>query len=455
MKRLLAFCVFSIASLAPAQQQTGPTALPSSPFSVRKTWQIGGEGAWDYLAVDPTAQQLFIAHGQSVQVVDIETGSLTGQIVARDSVAGLDSTGRRRGLGEAHGIALDDSGQYGYISAGITGIVEVFDRRLLKVVASVPTGPSPRAIVFEPRTRLVFVICAAPTEPPSQGSRPQTPAILPKSWITVIETEKWKRVGNIQVAGKLGFAQADGKGNIFVNVVDANEILSFDAQAVETLLLDPPKDEPPAEAPPNPTTAQKATASTRPPSAAATTSEKEEAAETINRPSLEWPGSNRQSRSSNGTPVYFPLSGGCQQPTGLAIDSTHERLFVACGNLKLAVLNSASGALVASLDIGLGSDVVGYDPNRGLIYAANGGGLGSLSIIRQDVTDTYAVVQDLPTQPRTRTLAVNPVSGDVYLVAAMSGFDLSRKGKVMVPGTLPVVQETPVSGSFQVLVVGR
>jgi len=54
-----------------------------------------------------------------------------------------------------------------------------------------------------------------------------------------------------------------------------------------------------------------------------------------------------------------------------------------------------------------GTDAVGFDPGRGLIYIANGGANGSLTVIRQDVTDTYAVIQDLPTRQRARTLAVN------------------------------------------------
>jgi DNA-binding beta-propeller fold protein YncE len=124
-------------------------------------------------------------------------------------------------------------------------------------------------------------------------------------------------------------------------------------------------------------------------------------------------------------------------------------LFVACDNMKMQVLNASTGELVASLPIGAGTDAIGYDPNRGLIYSANGGGVGSLTIIKQHETDSYAVIQELPTRARARTLAVNPTTGEVYSVTNATGFDLAHKGGV---GDL---RPTAVKGSFQVLVVGN
>jgi len=80
---------------------------------------------------------------------------------------------------------------------------------------------------------------------------------------------------------------------------------------------------------------------------------------------------------------------------------------------------------------------------------ASGGADGSLTIIRQSVSDSYAVIQNLPTRQRARTLAVDPETGQVYLVTDLLGMDLSHPGNV---GTL---QTDPVNGSFQVLVVGH
>jgi len=117
--------------------------------------------------------------------------------------------------------------------------------------------------------------------------------------------------------------------------------------------------------------------------------------------------------------------------------------------MRLVVLNAETGDSVASLPIGSGVEAIGYDQGRGLIYAANGGADGSLTIIHQDITDTYRVIQNLPTRQRARTLAVNPDNGLVYLVTDLLGVDLAQSGGV---GSL---RTDPVNGSFQVLVVGN
>ena len=146
----------------------------------------------------------------------------------------------------------------------------------------------------------------------------------------------------------------------------------------------------------------------------------------------------------------LPLTNDCSDPQGLAVDSAHRRLFAACGGRQLAVLDSDTGNPIASLVTGPGDDVIGYDPDRELIFVANGAGYGSLTIIRQDATtDSYAVIQNLPTLARARTLAVDPSTGNVYLVTDYLGADLTQTSGF---GT---VKSVPIQGSFQVLMVGH
>jgi DNA-binding beta-propeller fold protein YncE len=119
------------------------------------------------LTVDPVTRRLFIAHGPVVQVIDLDTGELSGQI---------------GGLREAHAIVLDDAGEFGYITDGLADQVKVFDRRSLQMVASIPTGPAPRSLVIEAQSRLLFAICTGtetnfvkerPALPRSAGRRPK------------------------------------------------------------------------------------------------------------------------------------------------------------------------------------------------------------------------------------------------------------------------------------------
>jgi len=402
MKKLLAVCLLTCASLA--AQIPAPTQLPSRPVSIKKTWTIGGLGNWDYLTMDPKANQLFIAHGKVVQVVDVTTGSVTGQVT---------------GFGEAHAIALDGTGEFGYVSDGLADDVKVFDRRTFKVVASIPTGPAPRSLALEPQSGLLFVVCgepatATPAAPPpsihpNPNHKPPTPPTLRppvrdteiRTSMTVIDVQTRQALATILMPGRLGFAQPGGSGDVFVNIVNRDSVARLDAAAIAALLH----------------------------------------GETAETPALDW------SRGSHTQMRIFQLAGGCAEPGSLAVDGQHQRLFAACGNMKLAVVNALTGEVVTTLPTGPGTGAVGFDPDRGLIYTANGGANGSLTIIRQDVTDTYSVVQNLPTRQRARTLAVNPASGEVYLVTDMLGVNLAE------PGGIGTLRTTPVNGSFQVLVV--
>ena len=411
MKNLLALCLLACATL-PAQQIPAPTELAGSPFFIKETWIIGGVGNWDYLTLDPQARQLLIAHGPVVQVVDIGAGTLVGQVT---------------GFRDAHSIALDDTGEFGFVSDGPANQVKVFDRRTFKVIARIPTGPNPRALVFEPQTRLVFAVSADPLPQKSSASRPAANQPI-KSSITVIDAQTRAVIGNILLPGKLGFAATSGVGQVFVNIVDRNEIAWIDATAIQARLHGGPSNAETARA----EAGQPVPA--RLPGAQVT---------------LDWSAVPHSTQSSGNRVRFFALGPECRDLRSLAVDSTHMRLFAACNNLTMDVLNASTGELVASLPTGAGADAIGYDPDRGLIYTANGGAMGSLTVIRQDVTDTYAVIQNLPTRQRARTLAVNPATGEVYLVTDLLGMPLDK------PGSIGTLLTPSAAGSFQVLVIAH
>jgi DNA-binding beta-propeller fold protein YncE len=444
MKSVCALCLLALYPFAGAalvaQQAAASTETPSNPFLIKNTWIVGGAGPWDYLTMDPGAERLYIAHGHSMQVVDVKSGTLAGEI---------------SGLAEAHDIALDDTGEFGYISDGLAGKVVVFDRRTLQTVASIEGIPSPRALVFEPQTGLLFAVRTDPAPASRTPSVPRTtthitprPAPPPPppprsnvvSSIAVIDTQTRKWVGQILLPETLGFAQADGRGNVFVNAPDHNRILRLDAQSVASLLPKSPEGNADAsEAGSAPGSANDSDPPQEPASGSSTSRAAKQSAPPI---LIDWTQRDRQVRS-------FSLGGECVSPKSLAVDAAHERLFAACDNMKLSVLNAENGQLVTTLPIGPGVDAIGYDANRGLIYSANGGADGSLTIISQSVTDSYAVVQTLPTRQRARTLAINLETGQIFLVTDLLGVNLARTGGI---GSL---QTNPVNGSFQVLVVGN
>jgi DNA-binding beta-propeller fold protein YncE len=432
MKLVLSLCL-AVCGVASAQLSPVPppsTALPSHPFFITKTWFVGGIGEWDYLTIDPAANQLFIAHGAEVQVVDVESGTVAG-VISR--------------FREAHAIVLDTQGTFGYVSDGPADVVRVFDRRTFQVVASIPTGPSPRSMALDPASGLLFVVGAlqeSGNSPPASNRRNTSPARAtsaqpaashgPQSIVSIIDVDQRVQLAQVILPGVLGFAQADGNGQIYATVSDRNQIIRIDAQAIGAAvhrLIDAQ------------TAAEKKAAAVSPsqPPPQRRTPE--------NPPQLDLTG-QVSSEASDAYPHVFRLDSSCERPRALAIDSAHQRLFAACSNFKMVAIDADSGHVVAQLPIGPGADAVGYDPNRGLIFTANGAADGSLTVIRQDVTDTYSVVQTLPTRQNARTLAINPSTGEVYLAAVIYGAELNNVNGAS-------VKMAAVDGSFQVLVIGN
>ena len=446
----LALCTVASAQLTPIPPP--PTGTPSHPFFITKTWIVGGVGDWDYLTMDPTARQLFIAHGAAVQVVDVETGALAGVV---------------RGMRETHSVVLDPQGSFGYISDGPADLVRVFDRRTFQIVANIPTGPSPRSMVLDPTSGLLFVVGSQTTPASSQSTRQAQTAAASRrapagggdgsrasprggaiSTVTVIDVERRVPLAQIALSGSLGFAQGDGNGRVYITVSDRNQILKLNAQAIGSAVHRVIDTQLPARPVKGPITQ----ASTQPsPNARNVASQKTGAAQAPEKGLLlDWTPGTKAAPPADALPHALALDSNCQRPRALAIDTAHQRLFAACTNMRMVALDADTGQTVAALPIGIGADTIGYDANRGLIFTANGGNSGSLTVIRQDVTDTYSVVQILPTRQNARTLAINPSNGEVYLTSVIYGAVLNNP-----PINGAPLRISAVDSSFQVLVVGN
>jgi YVTN family beta-propeller protein len=174
------------------------SAHAQKPFSIQDKWKIGGEGGWDYLLADPSVHRLYITHNKRVEVLDSVTGKPIGVITD---------------LKGTHGVALDDSGRFGYISDGGANAVVVFDRSTLATVASIPVGTGPDGIVFEPMTKTVWAFNGRSHD------------------VSVIDTAARKVVATIPLPGKPEFPQADGMGQVYDNIEDKNEIVRLDAHS--------------------------------------------------------------------------------------------------------------------------------------------------------------------------------------------------------------------------------
>jgi len=143
----------------------------------------------------------------------------------------------------------------------------------------------------------------------------------------------------------------------------------------------------------------------------------------------------------------WPLA-PCEGPSGLAVDAVHHRLFSVCDNKKMAVVDSVSGKLVATVPIGEGADAVVYDAARSMIFSSNGES-ANLTVVQQVTPDRYVNVETLPTKLGARTLAVDPASGKLYTVSASLG------PKPAATAAVPKPKPAVLPNSFVVLVIGQ
>ncbi len=111
---------------------------------------------------------------------------------------------------------------------------------------------------------------------------------------------------------------------------------------------------------------------------------------------------------------------GCENPTGLALDAAHHRLFSVCANQVMAVTDSQSGKQIARVVVGRGPDAAAFDADLGLVFSSNGLD-GTLTVIREESPDDYRVTETVTTQVSARTMALDPATHRIYLAAAKLG----------------------------------
>ena len=182
---------------------TSNTFAQNSGYKVIGKIDIGGEGWWDYCAVDVPMHRLYVSHGTRVHVVDLTTNKVIGEIPNLNGV---------------HGIAFADEFGKGFISNGRSDTVTVFDLKTLKTLGSIPvTGKNPDAIVYDPFTKRIFTMNGR------------------SSNATAIDAKTSQVVGTIALDGKPEFCVSNNKGLMYVNIENKSKIQEFNPKTLEVI----------------------------------------------------------------------------------------------------------------------------------------------------------------------------------------------------------------------------
>jgi DNA-binding beta-propeller fold protein YncE len=138
--------------------------------------------------------------------------------------------------------------------------------------------------------------------------------------------------------------------------------------------------------------------------------------------------------------AHWPLT-GCVTPHGLAIDRDHMRLFASCANKTMVVVDAETGTVITTLPIGQGTDFAEFDPRQGVAFSSNRD--GTLSAVREISPEKFVALQSVPTAYGARTMALNPKTERIYLVASdvvtNDAAPTDRERHVIKPGTVKLL----------------
>ncbi len=149
--------------------------------------------------------------------------------------------------------------------------------------------------------------------------------------------------------------------------------------------------------------------------------------------------------SRNLTVIRRTTLSPCEEPTGMAIDTNHNRIFSGCHNKVMAIVDAATGKVIATPPIGEGVDGNGYD--QGLAFSSNSD--GTLTVVRESSPNAFEVAETVTTQRGARTMAIDPNTHNIYLpTAEFAPVPAPRSGE-------PKPRPTMIKDSFVVLVIGR
>ena len=137
----------------------------------------------------------------------------------------------------------------------------------------------------------------------------------------------------------------------------------------------------------------------------------------------------------------------CQEPSGLAIDRSHHRLFSVCDKV-MAISDTEAAKVIATVPIGDGPDGSGFDPMPALAFSSNGVD-GTLTVVHEATPASFAVVQTVPTQRGARTMAVDESTHHIFLPTAQYGAtppatpEHPHPRPAIVPNTFEVLELAP------------
>ncbi len=169
----------------------------AGPYRLVQTAKVGGAGGFDYVFADVAGRNLYIPRGDRVTVFDLDSLAPKGVIA--------DAKGAR-------GAIVAPGLNHGFSSSNP---VLMWDTRTLETLKSIPVQGSPDGIFFEPATQRVYVLSHR----------------VPN--VTVIDPKDGAIVGTFDLGGAPEQAASDGRGRVYINLEDKDQVAVVDPVAMK------------------------------------------------------------------------------------------------------------------------------------------------------------------------------------------------------------------------------
>jgi hypothetical protein len=308
------------AALACILQTAAPSgAQPNPGYRVRAEYKLQGRGPVGNLWLDVASRRLYVAHGDSVEVLNVDTGKREGSMAAQGAADVL-VAGR------------------GFFTNLRGNSVTMFDPAALTVEKVIPLGARrPESLVYDSDVQKIFVVA------PEGGE------------VIALDAQSGEVTGNVALQGHLRQAISNDLGNLFVAAQDVNAVHVVDTHTLK-LLGD------------------------------------------------------------------FP-SGDGKGPVALAIDPSGRRLFVACADGTLPVIDTDIGFTFEELPIGAGDagSVFAFTPQgsggwKGADFVASAD--GTLALVKMNAFINYSSGGKVPIPKGVHSVAYDPKIHQIFLAVS-------------------------------------
>ncbi len=196
MSRLFSGIAVAFFLCAPPAWTQAPA---SGPYKVLKTAKVGGAGGYDYVNVDVEARRLYIARTgptPRVNVYDLDSLAAVGEIKTSN----------------AHGAAIDPKSHHGFATSKP---ITMFDTKTLEIMKMIDVQGNPDGSFFDPSDGRAYILSHASPH------------------VTAIDTKDGSVAGTLDIGGMPEQAASDGKGHLYIDVEDMDNIAVVDEKTLK------------------------------------------------------------------------------------------------------------------------------------------------------------------------------------------------------------------------------